>query len=230
LRGILLRYWIVVIIKEVNDMKTKRALVIFSLLVFFISIPAYGDGTKHGDAQMHKEHQAMMKDTQAKDDMNVDIELYDLELVTQDGKRVKFKSDVIGDKLVAMTFIFTSCTTICPVYNAIFTRLQPMLGDRLGSEVILVTMTVDPTTDVPRRMKKEAKKYKAQPGWIYLTGKKHNVDQVLKGLDAYFADFTTHPPMALVGDGKTGTWKRYNGFPKPEQLLAMIDELKAARE
>jgi protein SCO1/2 len=211
-------------------MKTKRALVMFSLLVFFISMPAHGEETKHGDAQMHQEQHAMLKDTQAEDDMNVDIELHDLELVTQDGKRVRFKSDVINDKLVAMTFIFTSCTTICPVYSAIFSRLQPLLGDRLGSEVILVTLTMDPTRDVPRRMKKEAKKYQAKPGWYYLTGKKGNVDQVLEGLDAFFPDFTLHPPMALVGDGKTGTWKRYTGFPKPEHLLAMIDELKAARE
>ena len=211
-------------------MKIKRATVMFSLLVFFISMPAYGEETRHGDPQMHQEQHAMLKDTQAEDDMNVDIELHDLELVTQDGKRVKFKSDVINDKLVAMTFIFTSCTTICPVYSAIFSRLQPLLGDRLGSEVILVSITMDPTRDVPRRMKKEAKKFQAKPGWYYLTGKKGNVDQVLEGLDAYFQDFTLHPPMALVGDGKTGTWKRYTGFPKPEHLLAMIDELKAARE
>jgi protein SCO1/2 len=79
-------------------------------------------------------------------------------------------------------------------------------------------------------MKKEAKKFRAKPGWIYLTGKKQNVDQVLRGLDAYFADFVEHPPMTLVGDGKTGTWKRFNGYPRPEQLLTMIDELKAVRE
>jgi len=218
------------LIKEVIDMNIRSAAVLFILLVFFTSLPAHGDETKHGEAQGHEKHQAMMEGAPADDDMNVDIELHDLELVTQDGKRVKFKSEVIGDKLVAMTFIFTSCTTICPVYNAIFSRLQPLLGERLGSEVILVTLTVDPTTDVPARMKKEAEKYQAKPGWYYLTGKKGNVDQVLEGLDAYFADFTQHPPMALVGDGKTGTWKRYTGFPKPEQLLAMIDELKAARE
>ena len=211
-------------------MKIKRAIVMLSLLVFFISMPAYGEETKHGDPRIHQEQHAMLKDTQAEDDMNVDIELHDLELVTQDGKRVKFKSDVINDKLVAMTFIFTSCTTICPVYSAIFSRLQPLLGDRLGSEVILVSITLDPARDVPRRMKKEANKFQAKPGWYYLTGKKGNVDQVLEGLDAYFQDFTLHPPMALVGDGKTGTWKRYTGFPKPEYLLAMIDELKAARE
>jgi len=211
-------------------MKIKSAMVLFSLLLFFISAPAYGEETKPVDVQLYQEQHDMIADTQVKDHTNVDIELYDLELVTQDGKRVKFKSDVIGDKLVAMTFIFTSCTTICPVYSAIFTQLQPLLGDRLGSEVILVSITMDPATDVPRRMKKEAKKYQAKPGWYYLTGNKGNVDKVLQGLDAYFLDFTLHPPMALVGDGKTGTWMRYTGFPKPEQLLAMIDELKAARE
>jgi cytochrome oxidase Cu insertion factor (SCO1/SenC/PrrC family) len=105
-----------------------------------------------------------------------------------------------------------------------------MLGERLGTEVVLITMTLDPARDVPRRMKKEAKKFKAKPGWVYLTGKKQNVDQVLRGLDAYFADFTQHPPMAIVGDGRTGTWKRFNGFPQAERLLAMIDALEAARE
>ena len=162
--------------------------------------------------------------------LNIDVQLYDLELLTQDGKRVKFKSDVIGDKLVAMTFIYTFCTTVCPVYNAIFTQLQDLLGERQGREVILISLTLDPARDIPRRMKKEAKKFKAKPGWYYLTGKQQNVVQVLKGLDAYYVDFEEHPPMALIGDGKTGTWRRFNGFPMPKQLLAMIDELEAARK
>ena len=79
-------------------------------------------------------------------------------------------------------------------------------------------------------MKREAKKFKAKPGWFYLTGQKQNVDEVLQGLDAWFPNFEEHPPMALVGDGKTGTWRRFTGFPMPKQLLATIDELKAARE
>ena len=167
---------------------------------------------------------------QSESSLNVDIQLHDLELLTQDGNRVKFKSDVIGDKLVAITFIYTFCTTICPIYNAIFTQLQDLLGERQGKDVILISMTLDPARDIPRRMKREAHKFKAKPGWFYLTGKKQNVDQVLRGMDAYFPDFVEHPPMALIGDGKTDTWRRFNGFPRPQQLLAMIDELKAARE
>lgn len=227
---------------------TMRMAVACLLLVLGIAVPALAgqppepaaDEHAHhqgmvGHAQdAHAEHRRMMEEAgsgQAKptSELYVKVQLYDLELRDQDGKPVKLKSDVIGDKLVAMTFIYSSCTTICPIYSALFTQVQELLGDRLGREVVLVTLTLDPTTDVPLRLKREARKYRAKPGWFYLTGEKNNVDQVLRGLDAYFADFTQHPPMALVGDGRTGTWKRYNGFPKPAQVVGMLDELEAAR-
>ena len=214
-------------------MEPKLKFVLSVMFICLIVMPGYAHETKQtkdGKTQEHSGHMATIKDVKPNQDMNVDVRLYDLELLTQDRKRVKFKSDVIADKLVAMTFIFTSCTTICPIYNNIFTQLQDLLGERLGQEVVLVTMTIDPTRDVTRRMQKEAKKFKAKPGWVFLTGKKQNVDQVLRGLDAYFADVAEHPPMTLVGDGKTGTWKRFNGYPRPEYLLARIDELKAARQ
>ena len=211
-------------------MKAKLTIALLSLIYCLMAIPAYAGEMKHDKSLGHETHTAMAKDTQDDQYLNIDVQLHDLQLLTQDRKKVKFKSDVIADKLVAMTFIYTSCTTVCPVYNAIFTQLQDLLDVRLGRDVILITMTLDPARDVPRRMNKEAKKFRAKPGWVYLTGKKQNVDQVLRGLDAYFPDFTQHPPMAIVGDGKTGTWKRFNGFPQAEHLLAMIDELEAARE
>jgi protein SCO1/2 len=210
-------------------MITKPYLALSVLLIGLISTPAFAGQVKHAKADGHEKHQAMVKDGQSENENHVDVELHDLELLTQDGKRVKFKSDVIGDKLVAMTFIYTTCTTVCPIYNAIFTQFQELLGERQGKEVILISMTIDPTRDTVPRMKREAKKFSARPGWAYLTGKKGNVDQVLKGLDAYYPDYTLHPPMTMVGDGKTGLWKRYYGFIQPERLLAMVDELKALR-
>ena len=211
-------------------MKTKTAFVLFIFLICLIAVPVHAEQMKQGENEGYEKHQAMIADNKSEKDKNLNIQLLDLELVTQDGKPVRFKSDVIGDKLVAMTFIWTHCTTICPVYNAIFMQLQELLGDRQGKEVILVSLTLDPSRDIPRRMKREAKKFKAKPGWFYLTGKKKIVNQVLQGLDAYYVDYEDHPPMALIGDGKTGTWRRLTGFPRPQHLLTMIDELKAARE
>lgn len=161
--------------------------------------------------------------------MNVDIRLDDWELVTQEGKPVRLKSGIIGDKLVAVTFIYTSCTTVCPIASALFAKLQLLLGERLGREVMLVTLTLDPATDIPARMQRQAEKFKARPGWVYLTGEKPNVDAALRQLGAYSADFQNHAPMVLVGDGRTGAWRRVNGLASPERLLGLIDELQAMR-
>ncbi|HWR90214.1 MAG TPA: SCO family protein [Dissulfurispiraceae bacterium] len=83
----------------------------------------------------------------------VNVKVHDLDVLTQDGKRMKFKSDVVGDRIIAMTFTYTTCTTICPVLDAIFVQLQDLLGKKLGKEVSLVTMSIDPVTDIPPRMK-----------------------------------------------------------------------------
>lgn len=159
----------------------------------------------------------------------VRVQLHDLPLLNQDGRQVRFKSDVIGDRLVAITFTYTTCTTICPILDSIFVKLQDRLGDRLGREVFLYTLSIDPVNDIPPRLKSYAGKLKAKPGWNFLTGNKVNVDKVLTGLDMYTADILNHTPSILVGDGKSGTWRRFYGFPSADKLLAALNELSAAR-
>lgn len=159
-----------------------------------------------------------------------DITLLDLELLNQDGNPVRFKSEVIGDKLVIMDFIYTTCATACPIQTAIFSHLQEILGPRLGTEVILVSLSVDPATDIPPRLKAYAAKHQARDGWIWLTGRKADVDQVLLALRAYSADLDEHPSMILIGDGKVGGWTRYYGFPPVDSLVARVDELTALKK
>lgn len=159
----------------------------------------------------------------------VKIKLHDLDLQDQTGKRVRFKSDVIGDRLVAITFTYTTCTTICPILDSILVNLQGKLAARLGKEVFLVTVSIDPVTDTPARLLSYARKLKAKPGWSFLTGRKEDMDKVLVGLDMYAADILNHPPSILIGDGRSGVWKRYYGFPSADKVLAGINELAARR-
>lgn len=159
----------------------------------------------------------------------VNVKIYDLDLLDQDGKPLKFKSDAIGDRIVAMTFTYTTCTTICPVLDSIFADLQERLGQRLGKDIGLITLSIDPVTDIPPRLKRHQKRLKAKPGWIFLTGRKPDVDRILKGLDVYSADIASHPPSVFVGDGRRGVWKRLYGFPSPEQILAAMKELEEGR-
>jgi protein SCO1/2 len=158
-----------------------------------------------------------------------EVKLHDLELLDQDGRKVRFRSDVVGEKIAVIDSFFTTCGLICPIISAIYADLQDRLGDRLGKEVALVSISVDPNTDIPPRLKEFAGKWEAKPGWVFLTGQKQTVDRVLDGLGLYSADFTAHPAAFLVGDGKSGKWTRFYGFASPEELLGKIDELAAAR-
>ena len=157
------------------------------------------------------------------------VRLVDAGLLDQDGTPVRLGGEVIGDRLVVMDFVFTTCTTVCPVLSAIFARVQGRLGDRLGKEVRLVSISVDPTRDTPARLKAYSASHRAKPGWTWLTGSQENVQQVLVGLGAYTPNYANHTPMVLIGDPRTGTWVRLNGFPSEEQILAKVDELAAAR-
>jgi protein SCO1/2 len=181
------------------------------------------------NADPHAHHRARLTKPQSRQDASSSVRLHDRPLLTQDGEQVSFASDVVQDHIVVMDFVYTTCTTVCPVLSAVFRQVQNRLGDRLGGEVLLVSVSVDPGRDTPRRLKAYADRQQARPGWVWLTGEKIAVDQVLDGLGAYTPDFEDHPSMVLVGDARTGKWTRFFGFPGPDQLIAVVDELAMAR-
>lgn len=157
------------------------------------------------------------------------INLPDTALLDQDGRNVRLKSDVIGERIVIVDFIYTSCTTVCPVVSAVMAQAQGRLAARLGRDVALVTVTVDPVRDTPARLKDYGARIGSAAGWTWLTGAKPQVDEVLKGFGAYTPNFVDHPPLVLVGDAKSGKWLRFYGFPSPDQLVTAVGELTAAR-
>lgn len=160
---------------------------------------------------------------------SVTVKLLDLELLDQDGQRVRFKTDVVRDRVVIIDTIYTSCPVVCAILSGVFAGVQDLLGERLGQDVLLVSISADPTTDTPSRLKDYARRWKARPGWRFLTGPRRHVDEVLKGLDAYASTSADHPPVILVGDPRQGRWRRLYGFPTPEHVLAAVHELSAAR-
>ena len=99
----------------------------FLLLAFTLAIPAVASA----EEDPHAKHRAMMRESADKKPEAADVDLRDRTLLTQDGQEVRFVSDVIGDKIVVMDFVYTTCTTVCPVLSALFTQVQGKLGDRL---------------------------------------------------------------------------------------------------
>lgn len=156
------------------------------------------------------------------------IKLPDTVLTDHNGKAVRFKADAMADRLVVINFVYTTCTTVCPVQSALFADLQQRLGERAGKDVALISVSVDPLRDTPPRLKEFAARYKAGPGWRFLTGSRQAVDEVLKAFDVYTPNFADHPAAVLVGDPRSGEWVRYFGFPGTNQILGRITELHAA--
>jgi protein SCO1 len=162
------------------------------------------------------------------------VAIPDVDLVNQDGQRVRFRSDLVTGKIVAVNFIFTSCKGICPPMSANFAKLQERLGDRLGNGVELISVSVDPQIDTPQRLHAWRQTFSGRPGWTLLTGKKQDVDFLLKELEVFAADKNSHSPFILLGDLAAGKWTRVHGLTAPERLAEMIagmhDASRAAKK
>ena len=144
----------------------------------------------------------------------------DVEVRDQDGRTLNFYTDLVKGKTVAINFIFTTCTTICGPLGATFARVQKELANR---DVHLISVSVDPVTDTPERLKAWKQKFKAGPGWTLVTGDKQKIDELRRALAAATSRPEDHSPMIIIGNDALGQWTRAYGMAKPSQLIRLID-------
>lgn len=146
-------------------------------------------------------------------------------LVTQDGERVRFYDDVLKGRVVLINFIFTTCTGVCSPMTANLAKVQSYLGERVGRDVRMISITVDPLTDTPTALRAYADKHKAGPGWYFLTGAKENVDWVLYKLGGYVEDKSAHSGVLIIGNEATGQWMKVPAMSKPTEIAAAVLKL-----
>jgi protein SCO1/2 len=149
----------------------------------------------------------------------------DVELIDQNGKKVRFYSDVLKGKTVVVNAFFTTCTSVCPPMNRNMEKIQEVLGARVGRDVFLVSITVDPENDTPARMKEYAQKFHAGPGWIFLTGKKENLDWALYKLGQYVEKKDDHTTIFIIGNEPTGLWKKAFGMANVAELVQVVESV-----
>lgn len=149
----------------------------------------------------------------------------DVEVLDQDGHALHFYSDLVKGKTVAINFIFTSCTTICPPLAATFARVQKEMGEKVGKDVHFISISVDPLTDTPERLKAWGAKFKAGAGWTFVTGSKPEMDQLLNALGASVARREDHSPTVVVGNDLKGVWTRTYGLARISQMVGLIESV-----
>lgn len=145
--------------------------------------------------------------------------LPDVVLFDQDGRPLHFYKDLVKDKVVAINFIFTTCTSICPLSGANFRDLAQFMSDRMGRDFFLISISVDPENDTPQLLKAWGKQFNAGPGWSLLTGAKQDVDTLLKALRAYTPSKDIHSAIVVLGNEAAGKWIRTSGLAAPVKLL-----------
>lgn len=153
----------------------------------------------------------------------------DVVLKDQNGKDVRFYSDLLQGKIVIINSFFATCPGSCPVMSATFRKIQAAVGDRLGRDVHLISITVDPETDTPEELRRFAKAASAQRGWHFVTGDKENVRKALQKLGLATETKETHTAVVLIGNEPKGVWKKAFGLAASDEIVKLVEEVVAAK-
>ncbi len=172
-------------------------------------------------AQRAPDDKAPLVEDEARIAPATDVTVPDEELLDQDGHPVRLR-ELFANRVVAVNFVFTTCTTICSPMTAIFGRVQRDLGSAIDRDVRLVSITLDPATDTPEKLRAYADRFDRRAGWTFLTGPPDRVKQVLRALGGEASMKEGHRPLTLIGSAAEGRWQRVHGIAAPSQLASWI--------
>ena len=142
----------------------------------------------------------------------------DVTLIDADGKQVPLRTVLPDGKPVMLNFVFTTCTTICPVLSATFSQVETDMGDE-SPQVQLVSISIDPRYDTPAVLKQYEARLGAGPHWSFLTGDLRDIITVQTAFDAYRGDKMNHLPLTFVRGTAGNDWLRLEGFPSADDVV-----------
>ena len=142
-----------------------------------------------------------------------------VDLVRDDGKTVSLPAELDDGRPVVLNFIYTSCSTICPLSSQVFAQFQRALGAKHES-VHLVSISTDPEQDSPAHLRAYAQQFHAERGWDHYTGTMAASIAVQRAFGAYHGDKMSHAPLTLMRAAPGKPWVRLDGFATGRDLLA----------
>lgn len=150
----------------------------------------------------------------------------DLEVTTHEGEKLRFYSDILKDKVAVLCFFYTNCPTAQPALITFF-KLQKLLGEKLGRQVVLITISVDPERDSLEVLQEYARKFNPQKGWIFLTGSQENMDIINRKLGNTLKLPEGHLRFFLLGNLRDGHWMR---LPDSAPVIAVADGIRSLEQ
>jgi len=155
--------------------------------------------------------------------------LPNIELVTHEGRQVRFYDDLVKGKVVAINFMFATCRKACPAATEHLVEVQKALGERAGRDVTMLSISLDPERDTPEVLRGYAAAHGAGPGWYFLTGRHDDIELLRRKLGAYEldpvldADRTQHAGIVILGNEPKGHWRAISALSKPVRIRQAIE-------
>jgi protein SCO1/2 len=175
------------------------------------------------DADAHAHHHASNNPTVLS---TADYVIPDVKLVRDDGAAVQLRRELDDGRPIVLNFIYTTCTSVCPLTSQTFAQLQDKLGAERGS-VHLVSISIDPEQDTPRTLRAYAEKFDAGSEWRFYTGTMAASVAAQRAFNVYRGDKMSHAPVTLVRGAPGKPWVRIEGFATPDELLAELRKATA---
>jgi protein SCO1/2 len=185
---------------------------------------ATGESAEQKDSDQHAMHHEMLTKSKSYQTSSKNYPIPDVNLVNMNGETISLRKVLDLDQPVLLNFIFTSCTTICPVLTATMAQAEKQL---LNEPVIpkIISVSIDPEYDTPERLHEYAKSYRAGPDWDFLTGDTKSVISVQRAFDSYRGGKTNHVPITLLRASVDEPWLRLDGFTTAADLVREFREI-----
>ena len=160
----------------------------------------------------------------------------DVMLTTHEGRDVRFYQDLIRGKVVLVNFMYSTCTDSCPTYTANLARVQRLFGDRVGRDLFMYSISLDPEQDTPQVLRDYAKNHDVQQGWMFLTGSLADITTLRRSLGlcdpdpAIDADKTQHLGVVLYGNEGLDRWAACPALLEPRQIVKYVGSVEGTRQ
>lgn len=175
----------------------------------------------------HAQHRHMMDAPAPVRRSEMAYQVPTVRLVRDDGKSVALQDELAGERPVVLAFIYTSCTTVCPLTSQTLAQLQSRLGST-RDQVRIVSISIDPEQDTPARLADYAKTFHAGPEWRHYTGTLAASQTAQRAFDVYRGNKMNHSPAILVRSSADAHWVRFDGFATVDQLMAELPLAKTS--
>ncbi|MFO7594359.1 MAG: SCO family protein [Pseudomonadota bacterium] len=173
----------------------------------------------HAAMEDHSTHMQMMQSREGYQRSMTHYTLPDAELIDADGKKVRLNRLLADERPVILNFIYTSCTTVCPILSATLSKANQSLGND-DPKPLMISISIDPEYDTPERLREYASRYDADENWRFLTGKLETVVELQRAFSAYYGNKLNHKPLSFLRRGPEQQWVRLQGFTSSSELVA----------